>query len=122
MPKIRKIITADFEKIIKESIFGAIWTVLPKFWGNQIFSEKPSSVTFLHLWFLNFMQKIRKILRADFEKIIKESIFEAIWTVLPKFWENQIFSEKSGSVTFLQLWSPNFMQKIRKILRAVSEI
>ena len=29
------------------------------------------------------------------------------------------FFAKSGSVTFLTLWSPNFMQKIRKIVRAV---
>ena len=34
----------------------------------------------------------------------------------------QDFFQKSGSVTFVPLWCPNFMQKIRKILRAVSEI
>ena len=32
------------------------------------------------------------------------------------------FFQKSGSVTFVPLWCTNFMQKIRKILRAVSEI
>ena len=31
------------------------------------------------------------------------------------------FFGKSGRVTFLRLWSPNFMQKFRKIVRAVSE-
>ncbi len=31
-----------------------------------------------------------------------------------------IFSE-NAAVIFLTLWSPNFMQKIRKILRAISE-
>ena len=34
----------------------------------------------------------------------------------------KIFFQKSGSVTFVPLWCTNFMQKIRKILRAVSEI
>ena len=33
--------------------------------------------------------------------------------------ENRIFREKSGSVIFLQISSPNFMQKIRNILQAV---
>ncbi len=36
----------------------------------------------------------------------------------PDFWN---FCGKSGCVTFLTLWSPKFMQKIRKIVRAVSE-
>ena len=30
------------------------------------------------------------------------------------FPKNRIFPEKSGSVTYLRLWIPNFMQKIRK--------
>ena len=30
--------------------------------------------------------------------------------------------QKSGSDTFVFLWFPNFMQKIRKILREVSDI
>ena len=34
----------------------------------------------------------------------------------------QDFFEKSGTVTFVPLWCTNFMQKIRKILRVVSEI
>ena len=34
----------------------------------------------------------------------------------------KIFFQKPGSVTFVPLWCTNFMQKIRKILRAVSEI
>ena len=31
------------------------------------------------------------------------------------------FSDNSGSATFLHMWSRNFMQKSRKILRANSE-
>ena len=41
---------------------------------------------------------------------------------LPHLWPAKIFFQKSGSVTFVTLWCTNFMQKIRKILRAVSEI
>ena len=40
----------------------------------------------------------------------------------PPFATPQDFFQKSGSVTFVPLWCTNFMQKIRKILRAVSEI
>ena len=42
--------------------------------------------------------------------------------VFPPFVTPKIFFQKSGSVTFVPLWCTNFMQKIRKILRAVSEI
>ena len=38
-----------------------------------------------------------------------------------KYLQINHFFKKSGSLTFLALWVPNFMQKIRKILRAVSE-
>ena len=34
----------------------------------------------------------------------------------------QDFFQKLGPVTFVPLWCPNIMQKIRKILRVVSEI
>ena len=44
--------------------------------------------------------------------------FGLIWAHLAQFGHNEIFFEKSGSVTFLPLWSPNFMQEIRKIFRA----
>ena len=42
--------------------------------------------------------------------------------VFPPFVTPQDFFHKSGSVTFVPSWCPNFMQKMRKILRAVSEI
>ena len=40
----------------------------------------------------------------------------------PHLWPPKIFFQKSGSVTFVPLWCPNFMQKIRKNQWAVSEI
>ena len=42
--------------------------------------------------------------------------------VFPHLWPPKIFFQKSGSVTFVPLWCPNFMQKIRKNQWAVSEI
>ena len=42
--------------------------------------------------------------------------------VFPHLRPPKIFFQKSGSVTFVPLWCTNFMQKFRKILRAVSEI
>ena len=48
--------------------------------------------------------------------------FGLIWAHLAQFGHNEIFFEKSGSVTFLPLWSPNLMQKIRTIPWLHSEI
>ena len=42
--------------------------------------------------------------------------------VFPHLRPPKNFFQKSGSVTFVPLWWLNFMQKIRKILRVVSEI
>ena len=44
-----------------------------------------------------------------------------IWKPFHEYFLIKNFFQKSGSVTFLPLQSPNFMQKIRKILRAFSE-
>ena len=57
-----------------------------------------------------------------FDRVIAvKSIFGPFWALFAQIWANGIFPEKSGSVTFLRLWIPNFMQEIRKILGANSE-
>ena len=73
---------------------------------------------------------MRTVQTQNFVKILK-AVFE-IWTkniknapkmgVFPHLRPPKIFFQKSGSVTFVPLWCTNFMQKIKKILRAVSEI
>ena len=71
-------------------------------------------------------QKPKKSL-AVFEKNIKVPDFGLIWRPFREYLrfreylQINIFFQKSGSVTFLPLYSPNFMQKIRKILRTVSQ-
>ena len=57
-----------------------------------------------------------KIVRAVFEKKPKNPIFDHKKTKNPKF---EIYFRKSGRATELTFWSPNFMQKNRKILGAV---
>ena len=69
----------------------------------------------------NFRTKTRNIFRAVFEKNIKVSDFGLIQRPFREYLQIKNFFQKSGSVTFLPLQSPNFMQKIRKILRAISE-
>ena len=54
-------------------------------------------------------------------RLIKVSDFELIWRPFGEYLQINNFFQKSGSVTFQPLQSPNFMQKIRKILRAISE-
>ena len=56
-----------------------------------------------------------------FERNIKVSDFPLIWRLLCESLQIKNFFQKSRSVAFLPLYSPNLMQKIRKILRAVSE-
>ena len=85
------------------------------------FSEKQVSFKLKVIFSTNFRPKTKKIVRAVFEKNIKVSDFGLIWRPFREYLQIKNFFQKSGSVTFLPLQSPNFMQKIRKILRAVSE-
>ena len=85
------------------------------------FSEKYVSFKLKVIFSTNFRPKTKKIVRAVFEKNIKVSDFGLIWRPFREYLQIKNFFQKSGSVTFLPLQSPNFMQKIRKILRAVSE-
>ena len=43
-------------------------TLIPDYLRIRIFFQKSGSVTFVHLWYLTFMQNSRKILRAVFEQ------------------------------------------------------
>ena len=85
------------------------------------FPEKQVSFKLKVIFSTNFRPKTKKVVRAVFEKNIKVSDFGLIWRPFREYLQIKIFFQKSGSVTFLPLQSPNFMQKIRKILRAVSE-
>ena len=68
-----------------------------------------------------FRPKTKYIVRAVFDKNIKVSDFGLIWWPFREYLNINNFFQKPGSVTFLPLQSPNFMQKIKKILRVVSE-
>ena len=85
------------------------------------FSEKQVSFKLKVIFRTNFRPKTKKIVRAVLEKNIKMSDLGLIWRPLREYLQINNFFQKSGCVTFLPLQSPNFMQKIRKILRAVSE-
>ena len=85
------------------------------------FSEKQVSFKLKVIFSTNFRRKTKKIVTAVFEKNIKVSDFGLIWRPFREYLQIKNFFQKSGSVTFLPLQSPNFMQKIRKILTAVSE-
>ena len=89
--------------------------------GNQSF--------FAHAVFCNwfvtlrrfFWQHLYNIVRAVFSQKSKKHCFYCFWALFAPKWGIRSFWGKSGSVTFFHLYSPNFMQKIRKILRANSE-
>ena len=69
----------------------------------------------------NIRPKTKKIIWVAFEINIKVSDFGLIWRPFCEYLQIKIFLKKSSSLTFLPLQSPNFMQKIWKILTAVSE-
>ena len=73
---------------------------------------------------VNFMinMKFQKLLMTGCRDMDKKHQKYPQNGVFPPFVTPQEFFQKSGSVTFVPLWCTNFMQKIRKILGAVSEI
>ena len=85
------------------------------------FSEKQVSFKLKVIFSTNFRPKTKKIFIAVFEKNIKVSDFGLIWRSFCEYLQIKNFFQKSGSATFLSLYSLTFMQKIRKIFRAVSE-
>ena len=84
-------------------------------------SEKQISFKLKFILSTDFSPQTKQIARAVFEKNIKVYNFGLIWILFRKYLRIKNFFRKSDSVTFLPLQFPNVMQKIRKILRAVSE-
>ena len=115
-----------FARISKNGFLGRFGTVRPKSRRTGFFEKNPTGSTFFKYCPPTSGQKIRKIVRAVFQKF---SIYHHFWAILGHFgpfWdclaqipENRIFREKSGWVKFLQILSPNFRPKIRKIVGAV---
>ena len=85
------------------------------------FPEKQLSFKLKVILSTNFIPKRKKIVGAVFEKSIKVHEYGLIWRPFRKYLQIKNFFQKSGSVIFLLLQYPNFMQKIKKILRVVSE-
>ena len=92
------------------SPLGAI-TREPDFSRTCGFRRKLRNIMFFH-----FKQKKVHINGLDFQQNCKNPILGLIWPLFAQKRGNRIFPEKSGFVTFLHLWIPNIMQKIRKIL------
>ena len=88
---------------------------------NANFSEKQVLFKLKVIFSTTFRPRTKKIIRAVLEENIKMSAFGLIWRLFREYLQIKNFFQKSGSVTFLPLQSPNFMQRIRKILGAVSE-
>ena len=85
------------------------------FFGHAVFSKWSIPLRCI------FYQHLNKIVRAVFSQKSKKHCFYCFWALFAPKWGIRSFWGKSGSVTFFHLYSPNFMQKIRKILRANSE-
>ena len=116
-----KLVTQNRENGQKPK-FGQFFDVFEaKYLKIAIFFEKQVSFKLKVIFSTNFRPKTKKIVRAVFEKNIKVSEFGLIWRLFRECLQIKNFFQKSGSATFLPLYSLTFMQKIRKIFRAVSE-
>ena len=117
----------EISKCLILSEFGDVYANISK--SIFFFKNLPLSLFYLHSSVTSckksekslepFLRKLRQ--QPTNQPNIKVSDFGLILRPFGKYLEMQIFFQKSGSVTLLPLQSPNLMQKIRKILRAISE-
>ena len=101
---------------LKKGVWLLLYSPNQNFLGHAVFAMCQVSMRTVQT------QNFVKILRAVFEIWTKNIKNAPKMGVFPHLRPPKIFFQKSGSVTFVPLWCTNFMQKIRKILRAVSEI
>ena len=93
------------------------------FWGP--FCPKSREREFFQIWdlrrklanhntlhFRSFLAKSNDSILRKNPKTLFLGLFGPIWALFPHFSKNESFPEKSGSVTFEPLWTPNFMQNI----------
>ena len=86
------------------------------------FSEHGRPLAFGRVSFSSFkLPLLAKSLGSFSRKSLWSPFFNIFQQKLIQNWNSRIFFRKSGSVIFEHLWTPNFMQKIKKILRANSE-
>ena len=99
-----KVLQSDWPRAIlhstQETDFSQTWSC------NRI-----TKVIMLH----NLTQKIY----TSMDYFLAKSKNPYFWGVFGHYPQNEIFSQKSGSVSFLLLKHPNFMRSFRKILWAV---
>ena len=99
--------------------FQSTYVSLPFFQFSRI--KKQVSFKLKVVFSTNFRPKTKQNVRAIFEKNIKVSDFGLIWRPFCEYLQIKNFFQKSSSVTFPPIQFPNLIQKIRKILRVVSE-
>ena len=81
---------------------------------SQIWDLRWKLANHISLHFRSFLAKSNDSILSKSPKTLFLGLFGPFWTLFPNFLENESFPEKSGSVTFYHLWTPNFMQKNRK--------
>ena len=87
-----------------------IYLAPPSIWNSQSkFHKKQDNLHGPRITYKNY----------NFEKMAKNPQKWPFLTQNANFPDFGIFFGKSAAVTFLTFWSPNFMQKIRKIVGAV---
>ena len=83
---------------------------------SQIWDLRRNLANLMTLHFGSFLAKTNDSILRKSPKTLFLGLFGPFWALFPHFSENENFPEKSSSVTFHHLWTPNFMQNIRKKL------
>ena len=115
--KAKKIFFENFDFFSKSKECGGFWPFWPlerepKFFWYGVFAK--CYITSRRF----YLQHFNKNVRAVFSQKPKTPIFDPFLTQKSG---SKHFFEKSGSVTFFHLCTPNFMPKIRKIVRAIAQ-
>ena len=106
-----------YKKRLNGSKDIVIWKIKQSDW-SRAFAHK--SREFSQIWDLrrklanHKMLHFRSFLAKTNDSILHKSPKVYFGAFFHHFWENENFPEKSGSVTFEHLWTPNLMQNIRK--------
>ena len=103
--KSRKTNYAKSRKWPKTSIWAIFWRLRDQISPNCKFFWKARFIQIEGLFSTNFRPKSKKIVRAIFEENIKVSDFGLLWRPFCEYLQIKNFFQKSGSVTFLPIYS-----------------
>ena len=116
------IITIYIDQISKNRFLGRFGTVRPESWKSGFFGRNPALPIFFKYYVETCYQELGRShtpFSGNYGFTFILGRFGPFWDRLAQIPDFGIFREKSGSVIFLQISSPNYLPGFRNILQAV---